>query len=103
MRPRNDTHRCGSGIVAGRSIGVKRLRLSLYFLLLVPALAGADHACVDGYPMGTPVKLAQPLPGGWFRVGSADVRKEATHSALKQRYGEEYLSSYDEGQLALCA
>jgi hypothetical protein len=73
-----------------------RLRLPLCFLLLVPALAEADHACVDGYPMGTPVKLAQPLPGGWFRVGSGDVRKETTHSALKQRYGEKYLSGYDE-------
>jgi len=79
------------------------LRLPLCFLLLVPALADADHACVDGYPMGTPVELAQPLPGGWFRVGSADVRKEATHSALKQRYGEEYLSGYDEGPVgSLC-
>lgn len=53
--------------------------------------------------MGTPVKLAQSLPGGWFRVGSEDVRKEATHSALKQRHGKEYFSGYDEGPVgSLC-
>ena len=69
----------------------------------MPALAEADHTCVDGYPMGTPVKSAQSLPGGWFRVGSGDVRKEATHSALKQRHGEEYFSGYDEGPVgSLC-
>ncbi len=80
-----------------------RLRLLLCFLLLVASLAEADHACVDGYPMGTPVKFAQPLPSRWFRIGSADVRKEATHSVLKQRYGAEYLSSDDEGPVgSLC-
>ena len=79
------------------------LRFALCFLLLVPALADADHACIDGYPMGAPVKLAQSLPSGWFRIGSADVRKEATHAALKQRYGKEYLSGYDEGPVgSLC-
>ena len=80
-----------------------RLRLVLCFLLLVPVLAEADHACVDGYPMGEPVKLAHSLPGGWFRVGSEDVRKESTHSALKQRYGEVYFSGDDEGPVgSLC-
>lgn len=80
-----------------------RLRLLLCFLLLVSAIAEADHSCVDGYPMGTPAKSAQPLPDGWFKVGSADVRKEATHSALKQRYRKEYLSGYDEGPVgSLC-
>ena len=79
-----------------------RLRL-LLCLLLVPALAEADHACIDGYPMGTPVKLAQSLPAGWFRVGSEDVRKEATHSALKQRHEKKYFSGYDEGPVgSLC-
>lgn len=69
----------------------------------MPALSEADHACIDGYPMGAMVKLAQPLPSGWFRVGSRDVRKKATHSDLKQRYGDEYLSSYDEGPVgSLC-
>ena len=80
-----------------------RLRLLFYFLLLVPALAEADHACIDGYPMGTPTKLEQSLPGGWFRVGSEDVREKATHSALKQRHGKEYFSGYDEGPVgSLC-
>lgn len=80
-----------------------RLRLLLCLLPLVPALAEADHACVDGYPMGTPVKLAQSLPGVWFRVGSEDVRKKAAHAALKQRHGKEYISGYDEGPVgSLC-
>lgn len=53
--------------------------------------------------MGTPVKVAQALPSGWFRVGSRDVRKKATHSALKQRHGDAYVSGYDEGPVgALC-
>jgi hypothetical protein len=91
--------RCGAPLIAN----VMHLRLPLCFLLLVPALAGAEHACVDGYPMGAPIKLTQPLPSEWFRVGSADVRKEPTHSALKQRYGKNYLSSYDEGPFgSLC-
>jgi hypothetical protein len=80
-----------------------RIRLLLCFLLLVPALAEADHTCDDGYPMGTPVKFAQSLPGRWFQVGSEDVRKEATHSALKQRHQEEYFSGYEEGPIgSLC-
>ena len=80
-----------------------RLRLIFCFLLLIPALADAEHTCVDGYPMGKAVKLAQSLPSGWFRVGSYDVRKEATHSALKQRHRKEYSSSYDEGPVgSLC-
>lgn len=80
-----------------------RRRLFLCLLLLVPALAEADHACIDGHPMGTPVKLAQPLPSVWFRVGSEDVRKQATHAALKRRYGKEYISGYDEGPVgSLC-
>lgn len=80
-----------------------RPKLLLCLLLLVPALAEADHACVDGYPMGTPEKMAQSLPGGWFRVGSEDVREKATHSVLKQRHGKEYFSGYDEGPVgSLC-
>jgi hypothetical protein len=80
-----------------------RPRLLLCFLLLVPALAEADHPCIDGYPMGAPVKLAQPLPDGWFRVGSEDVRRKSTHSALKKRYGKKYFSGNDEGPVgALC-
>jgi len=80
-----------------------RHRLPLCLLLLAPALAEADHACVDGYPMGTPVTLTQSLPGVWFRVGSEDVREQATHAALKQRHGKEYISAYDEGPVgSLC-
>ncbi|MFA5826762.1 MAG: hypothetical protein WC825_12445 [Gallionellaceae bacterium] len=53
--------------------------------------------------MGTQVKLAQSLPGVWFRVGSEDVREQATHAALKQRHGKEYISGYDEGPVgSLC-
>jgi len=79
------------------------LRLLLSLLLLLPTLAAADHTCDGSYPMGTPVKMMQPLPGAWFRVGSRDVRKKATHFALKQRYGEKYLSGDDEGPVgSLC-
>ena len=80
-----------------------RLKLIFCFLLLIPALAEADHACVDGYPMGKPLMLAQSLPSGWFRVGSDDIRKEATHSALKKRYRNEYYNDNDEGPVgSLC-
>lgn len=69
----------------------------------MPVLAEAEHACVDDYPMGTPIKSAKPLPNGWFRVGSRDVRKTATHSALKQDYGAGYRSGYEEGPVgSLC-
>lgn len=80
-----------------------QLRLIFFLLLLIPALADAEHTCDDGYPLGKPVKLAQSLPSRWFLVGSTDVRKETTHTALKKRYRKEYLSGYDEGPFgSLC-
>lgn len=82
---------------------VMRFRLIFCFLILIPVLAEADHTCVDGYQMGKPVKLEHSLPSGWFRVGSDDVRKEETHSALKQLHRKEYFSSYGEGPVgSLC-
>jgi len=79
-----------------------RLKL-LCILLLMSALAEADHTCIDGYPMGTPVEVSQPLPSKWFRVGTEDVRQDTTHTALKKRYEEEYVSGYDEGPVgSLC-
>jgi len=80
-----------------------RLRLLLCLSLLMPTLAGAEHACDDGYPMGTPIKLAKPLPNVWFRIGSRDVRKKATHAALKQEHVGVYRSGYEEGPVgSLC-
>jgi hypothetical protein len=82
---------------------VIRLRLFLCFLFLMPALADAEHTCIDGYPMGTLIKSTQSLPSGWFQIGSRDVRKEAAHSAMKKHYGGKYLSGYDEGPVgSLC-
>jgi len=80
-----------------------RLRLAVFLSLLVPGLAAADHECVDGYPMGTPVKFANALPAKWFLVGSADVTDPKTHAALKERYGRQYVTGYDEGPVgSLC-
>ncbi len=93
----------GASRAAGYWQRVMRLRLAFCLLLLVPASAGADHDCVDGYPMGKPVKFAKALPAKWFLVGSADVTDSKTHTALKERYGKEYVTGYDEGPVGyLC-
>jgi len=80
-----------------------RLRLLLCLLPLMPALAEAEHECVDGYPMGAPIEIAKPLPDVWFKVGARDVRNKATHSALKQEHAAVYRSGYEEGPVgSLC-
>jgi hypothetical protein len=79
------------------------LRLVACLLLLVPVSARADHACVDGFSEGKPVKLSKALPSRWFLVGSADVTDPRTHAALKERYGKEYVTGYEEGPVGyLC-
>jgi hypothetical protein len=53
--------------------------------------------------MGAPLKSAQPLPPRWFLVGPADVTNPSTHKRLKERYGKEYVSGFDEGPVGyLC-
>lgn len=80
-----------------------RLRLAVGLFLLLPIAAGAEHECEDGYPMGSPVTFATPLPAKWFLVGSADVTDPKTHEALKERYKKEYVTGYDEGPVgSLC-
>jgi hypothetical protein len=74
-----------------------RLRFAICLLILLPNLAGAEHACEDGYPMGTPIKSVQPLPRDWFLVGSQDVRSDKTHSNLKESFGKKYISGFEEG------
>jgi hypothetical protein len=79
------------------------LRFAVGLVLLLPLAAGAEHECVDGYPMGSPVTFAKPLPAEWFLAGSADITDPKTHAALKERYGKEYITGYDEGSVgALC-
>jgi hypothetical protein len=79
------------------------LRLSVSLLLLIPISAGADHTCVDGYPMGTAVAVAKAFPTKWFLVGSAHITDPKTHAALRNRYKKEYKAGYDEGPVgSLC-
>jgi len=80
-----------------------RLRLAVSVLLVLPMAAGAEHDCVDGYPMGSPVVFASPFPAKWFLVGGADITDPKTHAALKEHYRNEYVTGYEEGPLgSLC-
>ena len=80
-----------------------RFKVITYLFALMPIVASADHACLDGHPMGIPIKRTRPLPSQWFFVGRSDITQPATHLKLKQHYAKQYVSGYDEGPVGtLC-
>jgi hypothetical protein len=86
-----------------RIVDSHRLRLSVCLSLLIPASAGADHICIDGWPMGRPVAIGKAFPDKWFMVGSAHITDPKSHVALKDRFKNQYITSYDEGPVgSLC-
>ena len=82
----------------------RRGTIAIALLVLSAPLARADHACMDGTPIGHEVKRDKPFPRAWFRVGRDSIIARSLHPTLKKKYAERYVSGYEEGLFGdLCA